>query len=216
MDADGNDAAPEWGYCRHPDGCREDALPLWLAGDFPDEPDLRLCQKHIGLHIARLEDLLGTTAAHRSALLMICEMVLKDYEAAYIVLAGDMTQERIDCETRIAAIKNVIASCQLDQQASDPTRLVLRALWSAATAITEGEDTGDAECRYCHADEYPADEQGTEVGWEDEAATQYCINHEPWCPSFLIDRAFDGLGDALVAQVLEGLSTERPDEEQAG
>lgn len=113
MDADGNDNAPEWGYCRHPDGCREEALPLWFAGDFPDDPDLRLCQRHIGLHIARLEDLLGIAAAHRSALLTICELVLKDYEAAYIVLAGDMTQERIDCETRIAAIKNALANCEL-------------------------------------------------------------------------------------------------------
>jgi hypothetical protein len=149
MDVHGNDNAPEWGWCRHPDGCREDALPLWLSGDFPDDPDLRLCQRHIGLHIAGLTE-------------------------------------------------------------------VLRALWGAAGTITEGENTGDAECRYCHADEYPADEQGTEVGWEDEAATQYLIDHEPWCPSARIDRAFDGLDDVLVARVLEGLSTERPDEEQAG
>lgn len=113
MDVHGNDNTPEWGYCRHPDGCREDALPLWLSGDFPDDPDLRLCQKHIGLHIARLEDLLGTAAAHRSALLTVCELALKDYEAAYVVLAGSMSQERIDCETRIAALKNVIASCEL-------------------------------------------------------------------------------------------------------
>ena len=134
MDVDGNDNTPEWGFCTH-DGCREAALPLWLAGDFPDEPDLRLCHRHTGLHIARLEDLLGTAASHRAVLLMICELALKDYEAAYIVLAGATTQERIDCAARMTAIKNVIASCRLR---SEDLALIARTGADQQSSKTDG------------------------------------------------------------------------------
>jgi hypothetical protein len=47
MDVDGNDNGPEWGYCTHP-GCRHAAFPIWLSGDYPDDPDLFLCPTHIG------------------------------------------------------------------------------------------------------------------------------------------------------------------------
>ena len=55
MDVHGNDNTPEWGWCKH-DGCREAALPIWLSGDYPDDPDLLLCPKHIGEHIAHLHE----------------------------------------------------------------------------------------------------------------------------------------------------------------
>lgn len=46
MDVDGNDNTPAWGYCTYP-GCTHAAIPLWLSGGFPDDPDLRLCHTHI-------------------------------------------------------------------------------------------------------------------------------------------------------------------------
>ena len=54
IDVNGNDNRPEWGWCKT-EGCKEEAFPIWLSGDWPDEPDLLLCPKHIGLHIASLE-----------------------------------------------------------------------------------------------------------------------------------------------------------------
>lgn len=53
MDVNGNDNEPEWGYCTAPD-CREAAFPIWLSGEYPDDPDLLLCERHIGAEIARL------------------------------------------------------------------------------------------------------------------------------------------------------------------
>lgn len=41
---------PEWGYCKI-DNCKEPALPMWLGGDYPDEPDLFYCHKHTGMLI---------------------------------------------------------------------------------------------------------------------------------------------------------------------
>jgi hypothetical protein len=41
---------PERGYCKL-DGCREPALPMWLVGKHPDEPDLFYCHEHTGLLI---------------------------------------------------------------------------------------------------------------------------------------------------------------------
>lgn len=46
------DRGPEWGYCKV-DGCDGEAFPLWLSGDYPDDPDLLLCPTHIGAHIAK-------------------------------------------------------------------------------------------------------------------------------------------------------------------
>jgi len=48
---------PEWGYCTETD-CKEDAMPFWLSGDYPDEPDMLLCYKHIGSHVAKLRSAL--------------------------------------------------------------------------------------------------------------------------------------------------------------
>lgn len=47
MDVNGNDNAPEWGWCTYP-GCGEAAMPIWLSGEFPDDPDYLLCPQHIG------------------------------------------------------------------------------------------------------------------------------------------------------------------------
>lgn len=61
MDVDGDDNEPEWGYCTA-EGCTEAALPIWLSGDFPDDPDLFLCIKHIGAEIVRLTEALEQAA----------------------------------------------------------------------------------------------------------------------------------------------------------
>jgi hypothetical protein len=53
MDVNGNDNQPEWGWCNAPD-CKNAASPIWLSGDYPDDPDLLLCDRHIGAEIARL------------------------------------------------------------------------------------------------------------------------------------------------------------------
>lgn len=50
LDVNGYDNQPEWGYC-HKEGCKEEAFPIWKSGDYPDDPDLLLCPKHIGLLI---------------------------------------------------------------------------------------------------------------------------------------------------------------------
>lgn len=57
MDVDGNDNSPEWGYCTYP-GCREAALPIWLSGGYPSDPDLLRCDRHIGSLINALVILL--------------------------------------------------------------------------------------------------------------------------------------------------------------
>jgi len=54
IDVNGYDNSPEWGTCKAED-CKEDAFPIWLAGDYPDDPDLLLCPKHIGARILRAE-----------------------------------------------------------------------------------------------------------------------------------------------------------------
>lgn len=47
MDADGNDSAPEWGYC-DVEGCPHPAIPCWLPdSDYGvDDPDDCLCADH--------------------------------------------------------------------------------------------------------------------------------------------------------------------------
>ena len=55
MDVNGNDNQPEWGYCTA-NGCTEAAFPIWESGAYPDDPDLLLCETHIGAEIARLRD----------------------------------------------------------------------------------------------------------------------------------------------------------------
>jgi len=53
IDVNGNDNSPEWGWCQA-EGCDETAYPIWESGGYPDDPDLLLCEKHIGETIARL------------------------------------------------------------------------------------------------------------------------------------------------------------------
>ena len=48
------DNRPEWGWCKT-EGCDQEAFPIWLSGDYPDEPDLLLCPKHIGARIRNAE-----------------------------------------------------------------------------------------------------------------------------------------------------------------
>lgn len=50
IDVNGNDNTPEWGYCEHP-GCPEPAYPIWFSGGEPDDPDLLLCEAHIGARL---------------------------------------------------------------------------------------------------------------------------------------------------------------------
>lgn len=45
MDVNGNDNTPEWGYCDK-DGCTEPAIPCWVEGGPPDDPDDCLCPEH--------------------------------------------------------------------------------------------------------------------------------------------------------------------------
>lgn len=59
MDVHGNDNTPEWGFCTAP-GCTNAAYPIWLSGEYPDDPDLLLCETHIGAEIARLRTLLDS------------------------------------------------------------------------------------------------------------------------------------------------------------
>lgn len=54
IDVNGDDNTPEWGTCKA-EGCKEDAFPIWLAGEYPDDPDLLLCPKHIGARILHEE-----------------------------------------------------------------------------------------------------------------------------------------------------------------
>lgn len=63
MDVDGNDNTPEWGYCTQP-GCSHAALPIWLSGDFPDDPDLLRCERHLGSLINGLMVLLRAARPH--------------------------------------------------------------------------------------------------------------------------------------------------------
>lgn len=39
------DTTPEWGYCQVA-GCTNDAIPCWVEGGPPDDPDDRLCAEH--------------------------------------------------------------------------------------------------------------------------------------------------------------------------
>jgi hypothetical protein len=48
------DNTPEWGTCKAP-GCKEPAYPIWYTGGEPDDPDLLLCEAHIGARILELE-----------------------------------------------------------------------------------------------------------------------------------------------------------------
>jgi len=45
MDVNGNDNAPEWGYCQI-DGCHQPAIPCYISGGPPDDPDDLLCAEH--------------------------------------------------------------------------------------------------------------------------------------------------------------------------
>lgn len=54
VDVNGNDTTPEWGYCSVA-GCGQPAFPIWYSGGFPDDPDLTLCETHIGARMAELE-----------------------------------------------------------------------------------------------------------------------------------------------------------------
>lgn len=45
MDVNGNDNTPEWGYCQVA-GCMNDAIPCYISGGPPDDPDDLLCADH--------------------------------------------------------------------------------------------------------------------------------------------------------------------------
>jgi hypothetical protein len=86
LDVNGNDNSPEWGWCRT-EGCKEEAFPIWKTGDYPDDPDLLLCPKHIGELIADLSGQIGeqnTTIGYQDAML---KHSLAELEAARAVIA---------------------------------------------------------------------------------------------------------------------------------
>lgn len=87
IDVNGNDNQPEWGYCHAPK-CKEPAYPIWYSGGFPDDPDLLLCEAHIG---ARMLDLEKTCEAFRIGQRAWVERGAADHavaEAARILAAG--------------------------------------------------------------------------------------------------------------------------------
>ena len=47
MDVNGNDNAPQWGYCQV-EGCKNDAIPCYLSDGSIDDPDDLLCAEHCG------------------------------------------------------------------------------------------------------------------------------------------------------------------------
>lgn len=65
MDVNGNDNSPEWGWCTWP-GCKDAALPIWMSGDFPDDPDFLLCPTHIGSKMNALYCILQSIVAWHS------------------------------------------------------------------------------------------------------------------------------------------------------
>lgn len=72
IDVNGHDNTPEWGYCKAAQGCKEEAFPIWKSGDAPDDPDLLLCPKHLGLLIGDLSRQIGeqnTTIGYQDAML---------------------------------------------------------------------------------------------------------------------------------------------------
>lgn len=77
LDVNGYDNTPEWGWC-HTEGCKEEAFPIWKSGEYPDDPDLLLCPRHIGLLIRQQE---AGAAALREAI----EGILED-DSAYVSL----------------------------------------------------------------------------------------------------------------------------------
>lgn len=87
---------------------------------------------------------------------------------------------------------------------TDDIRTVLQALWKAADTITENEDSGRGHCRYCGVEDYPVNKDGNPT--EDmEDAEEFHMDHEEWCPSYIIDHAFDGLDDGLFHRVITAI-----------
>lgn len=91
----------------------------------------------------------------------------------------------------------------------DDILTVLRALHSAAEQITEHEEDGYGECRYCHADSKPVDAAGKPVDTEKDEADHWTIAHEEWCPSAILDRAYAALDQAMVDRVLTDAAAAR-------
>jgi hypothetical protein len=88
------------------------------------------------------------------------------------------------------------------------TRAVLQALWKAAGTIIENEDPGNGYCRYCAVEDYPVDQDGNPIEDAGEA-TEFHMDHEEWCPSYIIDHAFDGLERGLASRVISALGEGR-------
>jgi hypothetical protein len=85
------------------------------------------------------------------------------------------------------------------------TLQVLRALNAAADRITEDEEDGYGVCRYCGAESYGVTEDGARAGETDEVV-EYHIDHEAWCPSYILDHAYAGLDQPIVDRVLAQLT----------
>ena len=80
-------------------------------------------------------------------------------------------------------------------------RAVLNALWKAADAITESEDLGNGYCRYCGVEDFPVNKDGSPTK-DMEEVEEFHMDHEEWCPSYIIDHAFDGLDGGLASRVI--------------
>lgn len=92
---------------------------------------------------------------------------------------------------------------------ADDILTVLRALHSAAEQITEHEEDGYGECRYCRADSKPVDADGKATDTERDEADHWTIAHEEWCPSYILDRAYADLDQTMVDRVLTDAAAAR-------
>jgi hypothetical protein len=90
IDVNGFDNSPEWGTCKA-EGCHEDAYPIWESGAYPDDPDLLLCEMHIGREIARLRDQAAHAEAARKAWTAIGARAQADALALHTLLDDAIT-----------------------------------------------------------------------------------------------------------------------------
>lgn len=81
---------------------------------------------------------------------------------------------------------------------------VLQALLKATNKIHDQEDQdGDSCCEYCNAEDYPVDGAGDRIFEQDVSnAVEWWIDHEEWCPSYIIDHAFHGMDEEMLQRVL--------------
>jgi len=88
------------------------------------------------------------------------------------------------------AVASVAVTTASEPTAPDVTIDPRRVLRDLVEAIHNGEDSGYGLCRYCQAEDYPVDKQGTPIGEGDiEQADEWHTDHYDWCPSVLAGAA---------------------------